>query len=100
MTKRSAIAVHLLASFDRRLAFSTAPALAVAAYCVQGRQWARTHWSGPVPLSQRMSPRELSSSEIQRASLAKYRNRKSSNFGYGQRNVAESNSRDSGFGYP
>jgi len=47
--------------------------LAVAAYCAQEQQWVRTRWWEPVPLSQRMSPIELSSSEIQRASLAECR---------------------------
>jgi len=55
---------------------------------------------GAVPLSQRMSPIELSSSEIQRASLAECRNRKSPELRGGVERCADSNSRDSSFGCP
>src|SRR4051794_34305698 len=92
MTKKLAIDARLFPLLERRLAFSAAPELAVAVYCAQERRWVKTRWLGPVPLSQRMSPMALSSSEIQRASLAKYRNRKSSNL-RGRGNVADPNSR-------
>src|SRR5882757_2287262 len=100
MTNKLAIDARPFPLLNRRLAFSMAPALAVAAYCAQEQQWVKTHWSEPVPLSQRMSPIELSSSEIQRASLAGCRNRKSSDLRVGWSDAADSNSRHSGHRCP